>query len=93
VLFRLGFSYKNVANKRFAILYRGSVTSRDAGQMGEFHSLHRRFDSSQGHSANHDLMSGKRQPEPLFFFVGFKLGKDELVKGQHQGVFGRDFNS
>jgi len=54
--------------------------------MGQLHALHRRFDPAEGMAPDLDLVSGKDQAKPLFFFLGVVFGEYKLVEGKQQGA-------
>ncbi len=84
-----GLFHGDFKNHRLALWDQGALTARQRGEEGQFHSLHRRFDSSQGVAANQHFVSRKDQAKVLLFPFGFEFSKSELVKRQQQTPFSR----
>ena len=58
----------------------------------QLHPLHRGLDAAQGMAANQHFVHGENQSEHLLLGPTLEFGKSELVVGQQQVLFSRQFD-
>lgn len=70
------------AYKRLPIGQKAPVVGGEAGQVGQLHALHRRFDPAEGMATDQNLVRGKDQAELLLHVPGVAFAENELVEGK-----------